>query len=639
MDKIDFSTNYRAIQDAYNKVVRGDPAIKFVVYSVEKGVLVVSVTGAGDLADFVTNFDDGLVQFGLARVPVAGSDVTKILLLGWCPDNAPAKGRLSFAANFANVSSVLTGYHVQVTARDVEDLDVNDLVLRISAAAGASYSIQALASKNQPPQTFRPSSSAKSAPKPHSSKPASFVPQYTVKHIVQSAPDDGWNGQVELEERDFDVEPLSDLPSAYKPTKVDIVELRKQKSNTISSKSLQKSSSISEQSSPLESKSKSELSESVSSIEKRMATVSNDGRLTSMPKPKVSNRVSGRFNINSEASTARTAVFGSKPVIPPKSNSASPSKVVGGLLRNFGSENGMTPAQVWAEKRGQYKTVYGHQDAESTVSKEESDSIEDKIEGFSELEIKDPLSLAPRVEKKLFDNMQFHTQPGVVRNTQEMKDEKIQEEEKESKVKNSVPEPVDLSFSSMPPPRTRQGVLAQQKPEAAHAPLLPARNLPPPPTREPVVVSAPKLISASGHVAIAEYDYEKDEDNEIAFEEGDRIVDIEFVDDEWWQGTNQKTGEAGLFPAAYVVLQASHEAFSAVSPIEHVEPPKNTRVPPTPSATAMYDYEKDEDNEVSFAEGDRLVNIEFVDEEWWQGTNEKTSESGLFPANYVSLNQ
>lgn len=68
--------------------------------------------------------------------------------------------------------------------------------------------------------------------------------------------------------------------------------------------------------------------------------------------------------------------------------------------------------------------------------------------------------------------------------------------------------------------------------------------------------------AAGGKQAIAEYDYEKDEDNEIGFTEGEKIVDIEFVDEDWWQGTNSK-GETGLFPASYVSLVESTSSAAA----------------------------------------------------------------------------
>ena len=41
--------------------------------------------------------------------------------------------------------------------------------------------------------------------------------------------------------------------------------------------------------------------------------------------------------------------------------------------------------------------------------------------------------------------------------------------------------------------------------------------------------------------------YEAAEDNEISFSEGDRIIQIEAVLEEWWEGT-LADGRRGLFP-------------------------------------------------------------------------------------------
>jgi hypothetical protein len=51
----------------------------------------------------------------------------------------------------------------------------------------------------------------------------------------------------------------------------------------------------------------------------------------------------------------------------------------------------------------------------------------------------------------------------------------------------------------------------------------------------------------------------------------------------------------------------------------------------------LYEYQAQEDNELSLKEGDRLVEVEKVDEGWWFGVNEKSKISGLFPATYVQL--
>jgi len=57
----------------------------------------------------------------------------------------------------------------------------------------------------------------------------------------------------------------------------------------------------------------------------------------------------------------------------------------------------------------------------------------------------------------------------------------------------------------------------------------------------------------SGKTAIAVYDYQAGDNDEISFDPGDVIADIEFIDDGWWTGTIR--GHSGLFPANYVELQ------------------------------------------------------------------------------------
>ncbi|KAG8781684.1 hypothetical protein FRC12_021625 [Ceratobasidium sp. 428] len=56
----------------------------------------------------------------------------------------------------------------------------------------------------------------------------------------------------------------------------------------------------------------------------------------------------------------------------------------------------------------------------------------------------------------------------------------------------------------------------------------------------------------SDHQGVASHDYEARDDNEISFNEGERIANIETIDKDWWRGTNAR-GETGLFPAKYVI--------------------------------------------------------------------------------------
>ena len=124
---------------------------------------------------------------------------------------------------------------------------------------------------------------------------------------------------------------------------------------------------------------------------------------------------------------------------------------------------------------------------------------------------------------------------------------------------------------------------------------------------EQALESAPLGAHESRKRALVQYRYEKAEDNELELKEGEYVVNIEMVDDDWWMGQNAR-GETGLFPSNYVELvegeahnegQVAHEAATPSAP----EPSQGA------TATALYDYEAAEGNELSFPEDAKITNV------------------------------
>lgn len=50
---------------------------------------------------------------------------------------------------------------------------------------------------------------------------------------------------------------------------------------------------------------------------------------------------------------------------------------------------------------------------------------------------------------------------------------------------------------------------------------------------------------------------------------------------------------------------------------------------------AMYDYVAQDSDEVSFMDGDTIINCNPIDDGWMTGTVQRTGQSGMLPANYV----
>ncbi|KAF2147780.1 hypothetical protein K461DRAFT_72240 [Myriangium duriaei CBS 260.36] len=194
------------------------------------------------------------------------------------------------------------------------------------------------------------------------------------------------------------------------------------------------------------------------------------------------------------------------------------------------------------------------------------------------------------------------------------------------------------------PPRIAMPVsrTAQPEPiETSDPPAIPASAIPvdeepePEPEEDPARGAAQAAAESSfgagaatanpgaavgGKRAVIAYDYEKAEDNEIELREGEYVTDIEMVDEDWWMGRNS-AGETGLFPSNYVELvedghagAQSHAAPSQTGPAptqqqEPVAPPAGPPGGGLPTATAQYDYDAAEDNEISFPEGAKIEDV------------------------------
>tara|TARA_R110002003_G_scaffold59_22_gene5387 strand:+ start:1846 stop:3450 length:1605 start_codon:yes stop_codon:yes gene_type:complete len=125
--------------------------------------------------------------------------------------------------------------------------------------------------------------------------------------------------------------------------------------------------------------------------------------------------------------------------------------------------------------------------------------------------------------------------------------------------------------------------------------------------------------SGSGKRAVVLYDYEMAEPNEVELREGEHVTDIDMVDEDWWMGTNTQ-GDRGLFPANYVELVEDDgpSGAGAAPPLPthpSAEEPEPAAASPQatgssgPTATAIYDYDAAEENELSFPEGATITGV------------------------------
>lgn len=97
--------------------------------------------------------------------------------------------------------------------------------------------------------------------------------------------------------------------------------------------------------------------------------------------------------------------------------------------------------------------------------------------------------------------------------------------------------------------------------------------------------------------------------------------------------------QQGFAPPQNYYQQPAQQQQQQQPPHEKARAAEAAPAPPTPSSVkryrAIYDYSAADDDEVSFMEGDVIVDVQQIDEGWMYGRVERTGQSGMLPANYV----
>ncbi|XP_077010471.1 nebulette isoform X4 [Tamandua tetradactyla] len=90
---------------------------------------------------------------------------------------------------------------------------------------------------------------------------------------------------------------------------------------------------------------------------------------------------------------------------------------------------------------------------------------------------------------------------------------------------------------------------------------------------------------------------------------------------------------APVLPGAY---QQSHSpGYGYMHPTSMASMRPTQHSPNLRTYRAMYDYSAQDEDEVSFRDGDYIVNVQPIDAGWMYGTVQRTGKSGMLPANYI----
>lgn len=126
--------------------------------------------------------------------------------------------------------------------------------------------------------------------------------------------------------------------------------------------------------------------------------------------------------------------------------------------------------------------------------------------------------------------------------------------------------------------------------------------------------------------AVVKYNYQAQQADELSLTKGTRILIVEKSNDGWWRG--QSGNNVGWFPSNYTTeeLDNNDENLHTYAMAESV----------LDIVVALYAFNSNNDQELSFEKGDRLEIIDRPpsDPEWFKARNQQ-GQIGLVPRNYL----
>lgn len=160
----------------------------------------------------------------------------------------------------------------------------------------------------------------------------------------------------------------------------------------------------------------------------------------------------------------------------------------------------------------------------------------------------------------------------------------------------------------------------------------------------PPIPSHKPKTGGSRRIFKAQFAYRSGNDDELTFEEGQKIMFVSEVEDGWARG-ELEDGSIGLYPTNFVLAAPEPDVEKEVQlVIKSDVPVKATKTVKKEAAndSALYykvafDYHADNGDELTLAVGDviKVIKKESADEGWWEGENCATGGVGVFPKNFL----
>ncbi|XP_054845966.1 SH3 domain-containing protein 19 isoform X2 [Eublepharis macularius] len=137
-----------------------------------------------------------------------------------------------------------------------------------------------------------------------------------------------------------------------------------------------------------------------------------------------------------------------------------------------------------------------------------------------------------------------------------------------------------------------------------------------------------KVSDTSAPHAVVLHDFLAEHSDDLGLNSGETVYLLKKIDDEWYRGKCKN--RTGIFPASFVKVIVDIPGESNKTKVQFSSP-----IVTGPRCIARFEYIGDQNDELSFSEGEIIILKDYINEEWAKG--ELRGATGIFPLNFVEV--
>jgi len=153
---VNLTKNKESLLEAWEEIHNPNGKNDWVIFGYERVSCDLKVVSQGEdgIEEMVDDLNGGKIQYVGLRIIDPNTSLPKIVFINWQGEGVPATVKGKCANHLRDITNLFRGFHVQINARNEDDVDKETIEEKVKNASGAKFGIHKKAASICPTGTY-----------------------------------------------------------------------------------------------------------------------------------------------------------------------------------------------------------------------------------------------------------------------------------------------------------------------------------------------------------------------------------------------------------------------------------------------------------------------------------------------------